>query len=306
MIARLAGWVISIACLVFFVRHVQQVGLSTPGRSVGENAAFVLVCSVAYAAAVGILALAWARMLRSAIPAGRSIRPLVTSYLIGQFAKYLPGNVLQYAARHGLGITAGASHPRLVAAAFAEIYLLVCCGAAVAMGAGMPAISSMAPEWPVLPMWLGLLPLVAGFSVSVPAKLLPSQRWLPELPTSTVAIAMGGYLGFFVIFGGLYWLCLAWSTQVAIMAGPAIGTAAVAWLAGFVIPGAPAGAGLREAALSLGMGPSLPAAGVSAAIVLFRLISLSGDFVAFITGWLLTRRGRHHGTPATPEPKGHP
>jgi len=287
-LARIAGWAISLACLAFFVRHVQKVGISTPGHAVIENIGFVLAGSILYAAAVLILALTWAMMLRRALPPGTGPRPLVESYLLGQFAKYLPGNVLQYAARHGLGVKAGISHSQLIGAAFSEIYLLICSGAAIAVAAGLPELTGVLDDWPALPNWLCILPLAAAFAVSAPAKFLPATRWLPNLPVGQVATATCGYLAFFAAFGGLYWLCLAWSIHVGVDPAPALSTASFAWLAGFVIPGAPAGAGLREAVLSVGMAP-LPTAEVAASIVLFRLITLGGDFVAFIGGWLLSR-----------------
>ena len=51
----------------------------------------------------------------------------------------------------------------------------------------------------------------------------------------------------------------------------------LAWLAGFVVPVAPGGIGVREAALLALAGASLPAAGLMAATLALRGSSIAGD-----------------------------
>jgi uncharacterized membrane protein YbhN (UPF0104 family) len=51
----------------------------------------------------------------------------------------------------------------------------------------------------------------------------------------------------------------------------------LAWLAGFVVPVAPGGIGIREAALLALAGTGLPAAGLMAATLALRASSIAGD-----------------------------
>jgi hypothetical protein len=291
-LVRPIGWVVSFACLAFFAHHLWIVGFATPSRPARDTAVFILLSATAYAGAVAVLALSWVAMLRGACG---NMRALAASYLLGQFAKYLPGNVFQYAARHGLGIRAGASHRDLIAAALTEAYLLVCACTAVCLISGSVVLAKIAPDWPELPSELAAAPVIAAFLVLLPARFLPHIEWLPRLRARAVTLSFAGYVVFFHVFGGLYWLCLSWFSPVLAEPYSAIGASAVAWLAGFLIPGAPSGAGVREAALSLGTESSATAAEVAASIVLFRLVTLLGDFLAFLMGWasgrsLLLRR----------------
>lgn len=287
--AKIVGWVISALCLFFFVRHIADVGLSVPGRTAVEIIAFVAAGAFVYALGVLSLSLAWWLMLRSE-GAQPSPLNLIRSYLIGQFAKYLPGNVFQYAARHNMGVAAGASHSALVGAALAEIYLLLCCGSAIAVAAASPVLANVAPSLPTFPAWLGLLPLGAMFAVSSPRQVAPGLRWLPQLPMRTVIAASLGYTAFFMVFGALYLACLIWTARAVPDPVAAMGAAAVAWISGFVIPGPPAGAGVREAALTLGAGHELSPPTVAASIILFRMLTLGGDFIAFVTGMAIGTR----------------
>lgn len=281
--AKILGWLISALCLFFFIRHVANVGLSVPDRTAFEIIIFVAAGAFVYALAVLALSLAWWLMLRSEVATSNDWK-LIRSYLIGQFAKYLPGNVFQYAARHSIGVAAGASHSRLIGAAFAEIYLLLCCGSAIAIAAASPVLANVASSLPTFPAWLGLLPLAAIFAVSSPRQAAPGLKWLPQLPIRTVIAASFSYMSFFLIFGALYLACLLWTAGAIPDAVAAMGSAAVAWIAGFVIPGPPAGAGVREAALTLGAGEQLSPSTVAASIILFRTLTLSGDFIAFLGG----------------------
>ena len=58
----------------------------------------------------------------------------------------------------------------------------------------------------------------------------------------------------------------------------------IAWIAGFVVPGAPGGLGPREAALVTLSAPSLGEPNALLAVALFRCVTLSGDVVCFLLG----------------------
>ena len=103
-------------------------------------------------------------------------------------------------------------------------------------------------------------------------------------------MALVGYVLFFVVFGGLFFATLTWLSPGQVRFLDALSSGSLAWLVGFVVPGAPAGAGLRETVLALGGGSMPPPHGVLTAIVLFRLMTLGGDFLAFLAGaWFGSR-----------------
>ena len=69
------------------------------------------------------------------------------------------------------------------------------------------------------------------------------------------------------------------------------GVFAAAWVAGFVTPGAPAGLGVREAVLAGGLRPIYGPEVALALPLLFRMVTVTGDGVAFALGTLLRRSG---------------
>jgi uncharacterized membrane protein YbhN (UPF0104 family) len=72
----------------------------------------------------------------------------------------------------------------------------------------------------------------------------------------------------------------------------AIGSYALSWVAGFLVVIAPAGLGVREAALVLGLRSVLPASAALAVSVLSRLLMTLADVLLALVSLLLGRASR--------------
>jgi uncharacterized membrane protein YbhN (UPF0104 family) len=59
------------------------------------------------------------------------------------------------------------------------------------------------------------------------------------------------------------------------------GSYVIAWLAGLITPGAPAGVGVRELVLLFLLGEQIPAADLLLAVVLGRIVTVVGDLLFF-------------------------
>jgi uncharacterized membrane protein YbhN (UPF0104 family) len=68
------------------------------------------------------------------------------------------------------------------------------------------------------------------------------------------------------------------------------GAYSLAWIIGFLIPGAPGGLGIRESALVLLLAGAFPKDVVLLIALLARLASIGADVLAFIVGLLLMRK----------------
>ena len=73
-------------------------------------------------------------------------------------------------------------------------------------------------------------------------------------------------------------------------AGAVISTYIVAWVLGFIVPGASGGIGIREMALLLLLGPMLGDSLVLSLAVIHRLITIIGDFLGYLIVVLLNRK----------------
>lgn len=184
----------------------------------------------------------------------------------GVLMKYLPGSVFQYASRQLGGAGAGLAHGRLARSSVTEVALHLVSSMTVASGCLFIERS------PVL-LACGAVPLI-GFC------LLGRRPLLKALGLQLLA------------FSG-FALAAALVGAVVLPAGASLSHFAalflLAWLAGFVVPVAPGGLGVREAALLALAGGGLPAAAALAATLALRAASIAGDVLyGLVTMW----RGR--------------
>jgi hypothetical protein len=288
-VLRIAGWLLSSAALAVYILQVAHTGLQLPSQGLARTAGIVVGGGLADGLSVALLAWLWTRLASAGgIFSAPEHATIAGSYLTSQFAKYIPGNVFQYLARHAMGRRLGIGHGALAAAALVEAMLLASAAAILVVAFGMPVLHAVVPSIPEIDSaWaLGLLLVVPIL------RYLPRRTgltgWIPRYRLLTLALLLSGYLVFFLVFGGLFIGMLAWTHVPTPIPARVIGGSSAAWLVGYLVPGAPAGAGLREAALSLAAGAKT-SAGVLSAIVLFRLVTLCGDFFAFLLGRALAR-----------------
>ena len=177
-------------------------------------------------------------------------------YARGVLMKYLPGGIFQYVSRHVGGAGAGIGHKPLARSAAVEIGLhfvsSLSVAAACLLFARWPAASSVALAVLVFGCLLTKRRLLTGLAL--------------QLAAFTAFAAAAGIVGVAILppeaglphFAGLFLL---------------------AWLAGFVVPVAPGGLGIREAALLALAGPGLPPADLIAAVLALRASSILGDLL---------------------------
>lgn len=266
----------------------------------GRLAAWVLAAAVAYAAVSVLLALAWWWL--AGVYGARP--PAVVGYAIharSQLAKYLPTNALHYVSRQLLGRRSGLTHPALVASGVFELVsLLIAAAAVAAAGLGSASAAARAPAAWVAGAAVAAAGLVAWPALDALLRRLPwSAAWMAGLPRLSVAgtarlfaVSLPLHAAFFVATGGLLlalvvaaggppesWRTLLWLYPLA-------------WLAGTVTVGAPAGVGVREAVLVLELGPLVGAPRAALVALALRLATTGGDLLTAAAGWAAWRWGR--------------
>ena len=248
-----------------------------PAAAAGSFAAVLL----------GLLAsaLVW-RALLADLGTRLPLRPATHVFFLGQLGKYVPGSVFAIAAQMELGRSHGAPRSRVGTASLLFLGVLVSAGlltAAVALPLTSPgALDRYAWVLALLPVGLVLLaPPVLSRLVAVGLRLLRRDPLERPLTWRGTGAALGWALLMWAAYG-LHLLLLVRTQDVA--PGPGLvalstGAYALAWTAGFLVVVAPAGAGVREAALVLALSPVLDRAPALALAVLSRVLMTLGDLV---------------------------
>jgi uncharacterized membrane protein YbhN (UPF0104 family) len=265
---------------------------------------FVGMAILVYSASAFVSNSAWFVLLRSVGEHQSQVWQALSIGYLSQAGKYIPGNVAHHfgrvvlAKRHGLGMS------NTLFTMFVETVWVVAIAALLALAVLMSAGRHLFEEIPYIPQWWALAGVIsiAILAPSAAHSLFErAARWwarrkeieissvrMPTLRTFWLISLM--YVANYLILGIV--LHIIASQIFGEEKGGILllsGVFAVAWIAGFLTPGAPAGLGVREVVLVAALTPiygSETAVGVAA---ILRVVTVLGDGLVFLEGLGLER-----------------
>ena len=288
-VLRACGLLLSMLALAWIgMRFIQHDGFALV-RALPIDAwqlGAVLSCgALAYALMNGLLSFAWWRMLGSFSPQPPAALPIMASYAVSQYGRYLPGNVAHYALRHAWSWRLGVSHESLALAAVLEavLLLLAACGLTLLADArGSGVFSFIDPH-------VAIALLATGLAI-----LWLALRWVQSrridrfhIPPLSVRMLLGGllcYTCFLVLcaallYGLAYGIGIGSGSFLRLLAANA-----ASWIAGFVVIGAPAGLGVREATFVALSQVDFDERHALVLIGMFRVVTFIGDTLFMLAG----------------------
>jgi hypothetical protein len=303
-LATLAGALLGVACLFLFLRSAakhwsafQNLSLDAMGFACLAGA---IVC---YLGTHGASAAGWRLALRvfnEPLRYADALR-IVT---LSQIGKYLPGNVGQHVGRILLVQRSGIATGHAVMSLALESILLLgaaafCCLAAYDLLLQAASSHTQAIERNLsIVAGVGLLALLLALAIRWSRQKLVhfAHRWLVLFSLRNFGLYARILLLQAISFGVgavALWLAIQAVSPIP-LAAPAsiVGVYSIAWLLGFIVPGAPAGLGIREALLVAGLSTLYGAEPAVLGTALFRLVTLLGDGIAFLCGLTLSRLHR--------------
>lgn len=247
------------------------------------------MASLIYSAGLAVAGIGWMAAQCGVTSRLRPRAALFSAHAATQLAKYLPGNVGQYIGRHIILKGAGLSHGVLVMGMLAD--------------AGLQALAAFtwsAPAfWRVvhdpnlhLPGWLPSVAIailvVVGISLG-----LSTSRWRPVVsqwrwPWLVFAFVLQlVFVGAMVVAVDLMSIV---ATHGSVSFAALSGAVAMAWVAGFIVPGVPAGLGIREAVFAYCLIGQISDAQIVVLAASFRVAGFLGDLILFFVGLVLRKR----------------
>lgn len=270
------GSALAIVGIVFVILRLRSYGADIDFARFDLTAwSVVAVLALIYGLSNLMLALAWWDLLGQ-FGATTLRRWAVRAYGISQISKYVPGNIFHLAGRHAMGMAGGVAGWPLAKSAVWELGLISATGGLF----GLLALPLLVPALPMLAS-AGLFALLMGVAAVL----------IQHLVGLRAARAFGWYVGFLAISGLLF------AALIELLAGnPGTGAGfwltlagayVLAWLAGLVTPGAPAGVGVRELVLLFLLKGVVGEAELLLAVLLGRMVTVAGDLGFFSVSMLM-------------------
>ena len=266
-----SGSILSIAGVIFVAIKLSEYGAQFGFSWLTFGSLLALFgLAIIFASANIFLALAWKALLRH-LGIDVNFAWAIRTYGVSQLAKYVPGNIFHLAGRQAIGQAAGLPAWPLAKSAVWELSLISVTGAMFGILVLPHFASVVSTHLAVVAFVCILVIMVAG---------------LKKYVGQQVALAVGWYAAFLavsgLIFTVLLTLLIAKNTIPPIQAISISSAFVVAWLAGMVTPGAPAGIGVRELVLLVLLKGIVTETDLLLAVLLSRSVAVVGDFLFYL------------------------
>jgi|APSaa5957512622_1039677.scaffolds.fasta_scaffold26549_2 glycosyltransferase 2 family protein len=289
LIIQLFSIFLPIIALVFVIDKIWSVRYQILNNlDIKQTFFIVLGGSMLYAIDNLFIIFAWRQLINWFSESKTNFRIALKVYGLTQITKYIPGNVFHLPSRHLMGRQVGLKHtPLLGAAVFEIIGLLVASGLISSLGFLIRKNQVVQSEMIFAFLFLIMLsPLVLElvFSrVPILKKINLPQKSIIEM-YRFLARNWFVYLFFFLVAAVTLWIIIfgvsaSWSV---IPLGIIFSAYAISWLAGTIIPGAPAGAGVREAVLILMLSGFVGEADSILIALVLRTVTVLGDAYIYL------------------------
>lgn len=295
---KIISYILVLLSFVFIYRALSSLDLENLAHSFNiQTFIFILFSSFLYSLNTAPFAIAWRKLLILVSGEKVPVKMVLNLYFRSNIAKYLPGNVFHFAGRHLLVNEKIVGHYHLLFANIIEIGLLILTSC-IMVTAGVFSGQIQIPEKVISLIQLKFLFAGSALALSVlaiavlflykhnkldilirifhilkPGKIV--HLFYAALLYSIMFITTGAILYFILVIitpGGFS----CWKLLQVIF------IFTLAWVAGYIVPGAPGGVGIREAILIIMLSASYEASVIAMASLILRFITILGDIMTYI------------------------
>lgn len=313
----LLGIVATSAFVFYAVRTLRGQDLSRYASSTAI--AGIAIAAIGYSLVIPLSALAWRQLLKD-MGVGKRWGELSVIMSITQLAKYIPGNVGQHIGRAAMSIGRGIPlRPYTISVVIEAILAIVAATLIGVAGCGLAGMNAgiLARHGATQLYVIVILAGAFALAIVLARRALPAmlRRLAAErgenatnsmLPRNGVlAFALSTYLLNYIVLGtGVTIMVMLLLPDMHAQWLLLTGSFALAWVIGFLAPGAPAGLGVREGLMLAMLQFSYARADGLLIVIALRLATTLGDILCFLAGstafFLTDRRASPHAANYSP------
>lgn len=273
------GTFLALAGVIFVILRLHKYWQGVDLKSISTlDWSGIALLSCCYAAANLFLAQAWRSILNSS-GIEVKVRWAIYAYGTSQLAKYVPGNIFHIAGRQAIAMAAGMPGKNVFKANIIELVMI----------SGLGALAL----WIVGPLLCPVISLTIA-SLSLLLSIVITLYLARKIFNQHIAKAIVCHLLFLLSAATIFVLILDVLRPDALMDIPLMinvgGVYTLAWLAGLIMPGAPAGLGIRELVVVYFLNHFIPDGEVLVAVLIGRITTVCGDIIFFVSACMAGKR----------------
>ena len=291
---KLAGNIITVIVFVFIIRKLMSFDIDYRVYFSLEKLPWILLFVVIGLLSLFLNQLSWKIMLehisQKKLPFTKSFRIYIKSNL----GKYLPGNVMQYAARNVLGREFGISQTSIAMSSVLEVISVIVTTLILSIILGskyiFKVLSTFVDNYStellvILFLFLIMLGLLILYLIykKFPKffselKGMMTIKGIVTLFKSIFIISLSFLLNIIIL---VYVVGFSTKITVSLLINISIGFI-MSWFVGFISIGSPGGIGVREAVLSMFMAPIIGESAILSASLFQRFLMILTDVLAYL------------------------
>lgn len=269
------GSSLAIMGIIFVGLHLRDYGLQLDTSRLTNKDIFIIIgLTLFYGVACIIPCLSWKKVI-SALGGDISTNKAVYIYGASQLAKYVPGNIFQFAGRQVMGMSIGLPAWMLLKSTIWELALL-CLSGTVLSSLALPYLISITPS----------------FSLLLTIFLIILVYIITKIILNNFAAMAYLLITFFLTITGVIFALLITTLNESINLDynklpPLAGAYIIAWLIGLITPGAPAGVGVREVILLFLLKNKISEQDLIFVVLIGRIVTVGGDVLIYFIANIL-------------------
>ncbi|MBN2545872.1 MAG: flippase-like domain-containing protein [Spirochaetes bacterium] len=265
----------------------------------------IIILSLFHSLAFLIYAVTWGFVVKIFSQIKLKMREMIAVYLKSNIAKYLPGNIFHFAGRHYYLRTQGLSDKSLLLSnSFEIIYTIIISISIILSGVYLKVI--IIPDAILHKINIYYL-LTLIVIITAAAAFFIIYKYLKKESINIKKYFTLRNLFFFIIITLMYFLifiiigAVLYAIMVVLLKHDfniidfyfVICTYSLAWMLGYIVPGAPGGLGIRETVIILMLEDKFSSSSALLASIILRVITITGDIISFLFAGILTASGKN-------------
>jgi glycosyltransferase 2 family protein len=294
-VLKIIGNIFTLLCLAFIVYKLTTFNIDFSILFNTKVLLAMLICIVLLCLPAFLNAFAYERILRFLGATDVKQKEITEIYVSSNIGKYLPGNVMHFAGRNVLGAKYGLSNKHLLLASFFEVGLKVMLGVGVSIVFSYQYLLMMIKQsdnyyFSVIIVAVFVIMIIAfvilSFKLKGKIRLKETVRNVSFVLTMDFAIFLINIICFIIISFVLMDNFTLVSNNILSVSGIYI----LAWLIGYVTPGAPGGIGVKEAVMVFLLSSMMLEKDILLIAIVLRLCNVLGDLLSFIINKMVSKK----------------